>query len=71
MTEKDYTIQVLEEAPHPKFTNIKIKKIKLTNNAKNTSRELSHYHIVDWPDGRAPKQCQGLRFLLDKLIGDI
>jgi protein tyrosine phosphatase len=62
---------LLEDVPHPSFPNIKIKKIKLTNTLKNTSKEVTHYHMTDWPDGRSPKQCQGVRFLLDKIIADI
>lgn len=27
--------------------------------------------MTNWPDGRSPKQCQGMRFLIDKLIADV
>lgn len=30
-----------------------------------------HYHINDWHDGKAPKECHGVNFLLQKLIADL
>lgn len=61
----------MEDKPHDNYQNIKIKKIQLTNTQKNTTREVTHFHLTNWPDGRTPKQCQGMKFLLDRLIGDM
>ena len=71
MAEKEYSIKLLEDVPHPQFQNIRIKKLQLTNTDKNTIREVTHYHMTNWPDGRSPKQCQGMRFMIDKLIADL
>lgn len=71
LVEKEYMVKVLEDHPHPLFQNIKIKKLLLTNSVKNVSREVTHYHMTNWPDGRSPKQCQGMRFLIDRLIAEL
>jgi len=46
---------VLEDNVHPKYSNIKIKKIELKNTETNTTHEVQHYHINDWVDGKGPK----------------
>ena len=49
---------------HPKYPNIRIKKMELRNSQTNGKHEVLHYHINDWVDGKSPKECTGVRFLL-------
>jgi protein tyrosine phosphatase len=67
----EYTIRVLEDTVHPKYADIKIKKIELKNSETHAAHQVTHYHICDWVDGKSPKECAGVRFLLERLVADL
>ena len=66
--EKEFSLTLIEDKPHPLYNNIFIKKIEMKNHQKNVSRTVTHYHINNWVDKTAPKESAGLKFLVQKLI---